>query len=151
WLKEVARATEKKSVQEPRAKGPLPLVKKRLQRLPHSLDVWQADSRPMPHRIEIGGEPARPLGVLITTRSDDLVLAHQITEEPPSSDLLWDQLARAMQRPAMGAPHRPTELQVRSDRRWDELKPHLEAIGITVVPTDVLDQLDFVFEDMARH
>jgi hypothetical protein len=105
----------------------------------------------MPHRIKIGGEPVRPWVVLITSRSDDLVLAHQITEEPPSSDLLWDQLARAMQRPATGDPHRPTELQVRSDQRWDELKPHLEAIGITVVPTDVLDQWDFVFGDMARH
>ena len=89
--------------------------------------------------------------MLITSRSDDLVLAHEIAEEPPSSDLLWDVLAKAMRKPAVGEPHRPTELQVRPDERWDELKPHLDEIGITVVPTEELDQLDCVFEDMARH
>src|SRR3954468_2903549 len=67
WLKGAARGTEKKPAQGPRAQGPLPLVKERLQRLPLTLDVWQADSRPMPHRITIGGEPVRPLGVLVTS------------------------------------------------------------------------------------
>jgi hypothetical protein len=56
-----------------------------------------------------------------------------------------------MQRPAAGERHRPTELQVRPDERWDSLKSHLEGIGINVVPTENLDQLDFVYEDMARH
>ena len=105
-------------------------------------DVWQADFRLTPHWIKIAGEPVRPWVVLITSRSDDLVLAHEITDEPPSSDLLWDVLAEAMSKPAAGEPHRPTELQVRSDERWDELKPHLDEIGITVVPTEELDQLD---------
>ena len=56
-----------------------------------------------------------------------------------------------MNKPAVGEPHRPTELQVRSDQRWDELKLHLDEIGITVVPTEELDHLDVVFRDMARH
>jgi hypothetical protein len=93
----------------------------------------------------------RPWIVLITSRSDDLILVHHLTEEPPSSDLLWDQLARAVRQPAMGEPHRPSEMQVRSDGRWDELRPHLEEIGIDLVPTEELDHLNFVFEEMARH
>jgi len=104
-----------------------------------------------PHWIKIDGEPVRPWVVLITNRSDDLVLAHKIIEEPPSTDLLWDVLAKAMRKPVVGEPHRPTELQVRADERWDDLKPHLDEIGITVVPIEELDQLDAVFRDMARH
>jgi hypothetical protein len=104
-----------------------------------------------PHWIRIAGEPVRPWVVLVTSRSDDLVLAHEIVDEPPSSDLLWDVLAKAMSKPAAGEPHRPTELQVLSDERWDELESHLEEIGITVVPTEEPDQLDDVFRDLARH
>jgi hypothetical protein len=89
--------------------------------------------------------------VLVTSCGQDLVMGHAITEEPPSADLLWDQLARAMRRPAAGEPHRPTELQVRPDARWDTLKSHLEEVGISLVPTDTLDQWDLVYGDMARH
>ncbi|MBV8126925.1 MAG: hypothetical protein JO114_04575 [Planctomycetaceae bacterium] len=151
WLKATEQGTKRPKDPAPDSQGPTPPVKKQLQHLSQVFDVWQADFRPTPNWITIGGEPARPWVVLITSRSDDLVLAHEITWEPLSSDLLWDVLARAVRKPAAGEPHRPTELQVRPDERWDELKPHLEEIGITVVPTEELDQLDVVFRDMARH
>ena len=96
-----------RSDRPPTHKGPTPPAKERLQQLPQVFDVWQADFRPMPHWIKIAGEPVRPWIVLITSRSDDLVLAHEITEEPPSSALLWDVLAEAMSKPAVGEPHRP--------------------------------------------
>ena len=69
----------------------------------------------------------RPWVVLVTSRSNDLVLAHQMPEEAPSAVLLWDTLVQAMQHPAAGTPHRPTELQVRADERWESLRPHCEA------------------------
>jgi hypothetical protein len=56
-----------------------------------------------------------------------------------------------MRKPAAGEPHRPTELQVHPDARWDELKPHLEEIGITVVATEELDHFDAAFQSLARH
>ena len=31
------------------------------------------------------------------------------------------------------------------------MRPHLEEIGITYVPTDQLDQLDFVFDSLTKH
>jgi hypothetical protein len=151
WLKQREPGAERRKAPEPKAQGPTPTVKQRLQLLPQVFDVWQADFRPMPNWVEIGGEPVRPWLVLVTSRSEDLILAHAITEQPPSSDLLWDQLAQAVQQPAMGEPHRPIELQVRPDGRWDALAPHLEEIGIAVVPADDLDQLDFVFGEMARN
>lgn len=151
WLKATEPTTKKSKDPNPVAQGPTSPVKERLQHLSQGFDVWQADFRLTPHWIKIGGEPVRPWVVLITSRSDDLVLAHEIIEEPPSTDLLWDVLAKAMRKPVVGEPHRPTELQVRPDERWDDLKPHLDEIGITVVPIEELDQLDAVFRDMARH
>ncbi|MFI5460491.1 MAG: DUF6930 domain-containing protein [Isosphaerales bacterium] len=151
WLKATEQGTNRSKDPTPDSQGPTRAVKERLQNLAHVFDVWQADFRPTPQWIRIGGEPVRPWVVLITSRSDDLILAHEIIDLPPSSDLLWDVLAEAMSKPAVGEPHRPTELQVRSDERWDELKPHLDEIGITVVPTEELDQLDVVFRDLARH
>jgi tetratricopeptide (TPR) repeat protein len=151
WLKATEQTTKRSKDPNPVAQGPTSPVKERLQHLSQGFDVWQADFRLTPHWIKIGGEPVRPWVVLITSRSDDLVLAHEIIEEPPSTDLLWDVLAKAMRKPVVGEPHRPTELQVRPDERWDDLKPHLDEIGITVVPTEELDQWDAVFRDMARH
>ncbi len=151
WLRETAGKSKKPPTPEPKAQGPLPSIKNHLRHLPQRFDVWQVDSRMMPNWVNVGGENKRLWVTLVTSRSDDLVLAHPITEEPPSSDQLWDELARAMQHPAAGEPHRPTELQVRSGPLWDELRPHLDALDITIEPTDVLDQWDFVFDDLSKH
>jgi hypothetical protein len=98
--------------------------------LPHEYDVWQADFRQLPTWIRVGGRPVRPWVVLVTSRSNGLVLAHQMPEEAPSAALLWDVLVQAMQHPAAGTPHRPTELQVRPNERWEALRPHLEEVGV---------------------
>ena len=151
WLKEVEQGKRTKRTEQPKAQGPTPLVKKRLQRLPQVFDVWQADFRPLPSWIEEKGERYQPWIVMVTSRTDDLILTQEMTVEPPSSALIWDTLAIAMERPATGAPHRPIELHVVQNERWDALSPHLDEIGITCVPTDELDQLDFVFESLSKH
>jgi len=151
WLKATEHGTKRSKDPTPDSQGPTPAVKEQLQHLSQVFDVWQADFRPTPQWIRIGGETVRPWIVMITSRSDDLALAHAIIDEPPSSDQLWDVLAKAMNKPMVGEPHRPTELQVRFDERWDELTPHFDEIGITVVSTEELDQLDAVFSGLARH
>jgi tetratricopeptide (TPR) repeat protein len=151
WLKATEPGKKPSKDPSPAVQGPTAPVKERLRDLAQHFDVWQADCRLMPHWIKIGSEPVRPWIVLVTSRSDDLVLAHAILEEPPSPDLLWDLLTKAASKPPVGEPHRPTELQVHSDERWDALKPHLDEVGIHVVATDELDHLDAVFRDMARH
>lgn len=150
WLRE--NVAPKKEKEGPSPKGPLGFIKKWLNKnLPQEDDVWQADFRRMPNWIRIGGEPVRPWVVLVTSRSSDLVLAHEMPEETPSAALLWDTLVQAMQHPAAGEPHRPTELQVRPDERWEALRPHLDEIGVGLVVAEELDQLNEVFQEMTEH
>jgi hypothetical protein len=80
-------------------------------------------------RIVIAGEKVRTWTVLVTSRTDDLVLTHSIVEETPSANHLWDTLVQAMQKPAAGESHRPIQLQVRTDQRWASLKLHIEEIA----------------------
>jgi tetratricopeptide (TPR) repeat protein len=149
WL----RANEGKRKPAPaQARGPLGFVKKWLkERLPQAPDVWQADLRQTPNWIRLGGDPARPWVVLVTSRSNDLVLAHQITEAKPTPALLWDVLVGAMQHPAAGEAHRPTDLQVRPGEPWESLRPHVEEVGVTLTAEERLDHFETVFADMTEH
>jgi len=144
WLRQSA----KKPTEVPPPKGPLGFIKKWLnERLPQDDDVWQADFLQLPTWVKSGGEPVRPWLVLVTSRSHDLVLAHATPEEEPCPALLWDTLVRAMQYPVAGEPHRPAELQVRPDERWESLRPHLEEIGTRLVVTEEVDQLKAVLTE----
>jgi tetratricopeptide (TPR) repeat protein len=150
WLRENVKT--KKKATAPRPKGPLSLVKNWLnERLPQEDDVWQAEVRRMPKWVRVGGEPVRLWAALVTSRSNDLVLAHQMPEDAPPASVLWDTLVQAMRHPPVGGPHRPTELQVRQDERWESLRPHVEEIGVRLTVTDELDQLDGVFRGMIAH
>jgi tetratricopeptide (TPR) repeat protein len=134
-----------------RARGPLAFVKKWvLEHLPQLDDVWQADLRLTPNWVRSASGPVRPALVLVTSRSHDLVLAHQVVEEAPTPALLWDTLLQAMQHPAAGEPHRPTELQVRADERWEALRPAIEEVGITLTVTEDLDQVALVLEALTE-
>jgi len=150
WLRGSIKAKKAKPDTLP-ARGPLGIIKKWLNdRLPQEDDVWQADCRQMPKWIRIAGEPVRPWIVLVTSRNRDLVLAHRMPEEAPSEALGWDVLVQAMQHPAMGEPHRPTEVQVLAGEFWESLRPHLEEVGIRLVTAQVLDQFDGVFTDLTE-
>src|SRR6516165_1463754 len=48
-------------------------------------------------------------------------------------------------------PHRPSELQVRADPRWESLRPHLKEIEIPLACPDGLEHLDFIFKDLGEH
>ena len=50
--------------------------------------------------------------------------------------------------PGGGPPHRPGQLQVRADERWDTLRPHLEEIAVRLEVTAELEQWDLVFRGM---
>jgi ST7 protein len=151
WLRATEQGTMKVKAPTSDSQRPTPLGEAELQRLSQVFDVWQAEFRLMTHWIKVAGEPVRPWVVLITSRSEDLVLAHEIADEPPGSEALWAALVKAMAEPAGGEPHRPTELHVRPDARWDQLTPRLEEVGIMVVPAEELDHADAALEDLARH
>ncbi|HEV3263711.1 MAG TPA: hypothetical protein VG013_43150 [Gemmataceae bacterium] len=151
WLRANDEQTRKRKAEAPQAKGPLGVIKKWLKdRLPQKDDVWQADLRQLPNWIRAGGEMVRPWMLLVTSRGDDLVLAHQMIDEEPAAASLWDTLVRAMQHPAAGEPHRPSELQVRPDERWESLRPHIEEIGIQLLVTEELDQIEVVLKELSE-
>jgi hypothetical protein len=56
-----------------------------------------------------------------------------------------------MERPAAGDPHRPTEIQIRPGSPWEELATSFDAIGVNCTTIEVLDQVDYLFDDLARH
>ncbi|MGH3626808.1 MAG: DUF6930 domain-containing protein, partial [Sciscionella sp.] len=149
WLRASADQENKAA---PQAKGPLDFVKKRLNKyVPQVFDVWQADFRQLPNWIVLAGKPARPWAILVMSRSDGQVLGNQIAEAAPSPALIWDVLAQAMRRPAAGTPHRPTELQVRADERWESLRPHLNEVGADLAVTDDLDEVGALLDGMTEH
>jgi tetratricopeptide (TPR) repeat protein len=131
--------------------GPSPEAEARLRSLPSEMDAWQADFRQFARRVEIAGERVRPWMVLVSSRTRELVLAHALTEEAPSPEEFWDIVAGAMERPAAGEPHRPSELQIRPGAHCDALARHFDAIGVACSPTVELDQVDYLFDDLSRH
>jgi tetratricopeptide (TPR) repeat protein len=152
WLRSQEKQTEKprSRAKTPKAKGPSPTLTKRLLRLPREETIWQADFRSLPQFVEVAGERVRPWMTLVTNRSDDLILAHEISDSEPSWERLWDLLATAMQKPMMGDPHRPQEIQLRSKDLWEKLKPPLDALEIESTWSSELDQLDFVLGELVK-
>ncbi len=151
WVRSTVKAPRRKKPQAPESIGPSPAAQDRLRRLPSEMDAWQVDFRQFSRRVEIAGERVRPWMVLVSSRTRDLVLAHALSEKAPSPEALWDIVAAAMEAPAAGEPHRPTELQVRPGGPWDALAGHFEAIGVACSPSEVLDQVDYLFDDLTRH
>jgi tetratricopeptide (TPR) repeat protein len=171
WLRENVAAQKAKA--GPSSRGPLGFIKKWLNKnLPQEYDLWQADLRQTPNWMRIDGQPMRPWVILVTSQSNDLVLAHQMPEETPSAALLWDVLVEAMQYPMAGEPHRPTKLQVRPNDPggfggcppkcfnqgfggcppkfliWEALRPHLDEIGVALDVVEELDQINELFTEM---
>ena len=88
---------------------------------------------------------------MVVSRNDELILAQDIVEQAPTSAVLWDKLVKAMEKPAMGEPHRPSELQVRASELWDDLEPHLDDVGIQRSVPGKLDLMDEIVAQLITH
>jgi tetratricopeptide (TPR) repeat protein len=149
WLRE-SGPKKKRKAPKPKTQGPLPLVKKRLEKIPKEFDIWQADCRQFGPRIQEGGELHLPWLTVVMSRTNDLIHAQAMSLEPPTADALWDRIASAIQNPAVGEPHRPSELQIIPGERWDEIRPDLEEIGIVPAPVEELDLIDFMLGELQK-
>lgn len=114
-------------------------------------EVWQADVRRLPAWVGTEGQPQRPWCALVANRTDDLVLGHYLTVETPTADWLSKSILQSMIQPIVGEPHLPGVIEVKSEEHLESLRPQLEAVGVRCVARDELDQLDFIFQDMAEH
>ncbi len=113
--------------------------------------IWQADILHMPTWVEAEGAPTRPWMILVTDRTNDLILDHQLVMQQPNPDALWTRLCRTMHTSPLGRSVRPIEVQVRSEDHRSALGPLLEEIGVRCVASEELDQLDSACADMAEH
>jgi tetratricopeptide (TPR) repeat protein len=112
-------------------------------------EVWQVDLRKMPAWVTGEGRPYRAWLELVVNGSDELVLGHRLTPEPPLPDSLWEVVLEAVVRPLVGEPHRPQLVEVNSKQFAAALQPHLERAEIQCAVCERLEGLDSLMEQMA--
>jgi tetratricopeptide (TPR) repeat protein len=154
WLQEATTSPAKRRKAQaagPAPAGPSPIGKARLERLPQHADTWQADARPVRTLMIQEGRLVQPWMALAVSGTQGGVLGLSPSVAPPTPDTLWDLMAKAMSEPKVGTPHRPSAVHVPPGPPWDELRPHLEAIGVACRAADEPDALAPLFDDLARH
>jgi hypothetical protein len=117
----------------------------------HIGEVWQADARPLQAWLEVGGKPARPWTTLVANVSEDLILATDMSENPPPHEGVWKTILKAILRPAAGDPHRPGVVQVATDEHRQAIGRQLEAAGIECVVSERLKLIDQMVEELTEH
>jgi hypothetical protein len=118
-----------------------------LQQLPKRDEVWQVDVRRAPVWVDGKHGPSRPWIILVTDRTGDYALRHEILETEATGSEIAEQLRRAMAQPAIGEPHRPAVVESTSASR--EVRELLAALEIRLAVRDDLDHLDFVLDSLA--
>jgi tetratricopeptide (TPR) repeat protein len=151
WVRDVVKKPKKRTTPAQKAVGPTAQVKERLKRVPKVDDTWQAGFRRFPKWVESDGDRMLPWVVLVASPDSGLVVTTKLIVEEPTADLLWDIVAEAIRQPAKKRSHRPGRLQVESDVRWNELRPHLGEIGIELETSRELELLDETFEDLKQY
>jgi hypothetical protein len=132
-----------------RKPAPPPGDRDHLEELPQRFDVWQVDARQVAAEVRVGDHTVQPWMVVVLSRTDDLVLAFELSHERPTVPEVWQTLRRAMQEPAAGDPHRPSEVQVSGEKQAEALRRHLQAINVECSAAEALDEIDEVFEELS--
>jgi tetratricopeptide (TPR) repeat protein len=149
WLRQTKKKPKKKQEEEPVPVGPLPIVRQRLRKLPQRADAWQVGWAQLSDRVRTDTGPVHPWAVLVASETSQLIFGHAISLEEPTAVVLWDTLAQAMERPVAGQSYRPTSLHVRADARWEELRPHLDELGIRLEYGGDFELIDTILHGLA--
>jgi tetratricopeptide (TPR) repeat protein len=149
WLRQFAADMSRSRRRAKPAVGPLPAVKQRLLETVQRFGTeWQATVYRLPTWIEDAGNLVRPWSILIVDHTNNLIIGQEMTVDPPSPDMVFDELARAIESPLAGAAHRPSEIQVIESPLWETIQPHLEEIGIDCIFRNELDEISYIQEQM---
>jgi hypothetical protein len=122
-------------------------VKTHLKQLKQEDNTWEADFRALP---KSKGEPETHYLGLVVALPRGNPLVSMLVEYNPNVNDLADLLADAMRRPMTDSAHRPRQLLLRANPRWEELFPHLEQLGIEVSIQNELPHVEEVYEDFLR-
>ncbi len=124
-----------------------PIALGQLKRLRQDDHTWEADFRVLP-KPPMRNE-THYLGVVVLTEGGSVLAQSQVEGRPTANDLAA-LLTEAMQQPLTGEAHRPRRLRLRGHRQWQELFPHLEALGIDVSVQRELPKVQAAYEDHLR-
>jgi hypothetical protein len=104
-------------------------VKSRLNRLPESNEIWEADFQALPRPIM--QNETHYLGMVVTRKGGSLLADLPVDRRPSVNDLAT-LLAHAMRRPLDGNARRPKLIHLRGHHQWRELFPVLKEVGVDV-------------------
>ena len=129
---------------------PLERLLKQVQRLNQRDEYWAATSRLA--RLWITPKhapPYRPYVTLLLSQQGKIV-SSRVLEHPPAAHTLFEELLRAMRRPAWGAgrARRPTRIYLDNAEDVAALTPLLEALNIQCVYRHTLSMADEVMVEM---
>jgi hypothetical protein len=119
-------------------------VKSRLNRLPESDEIWEADFQALPRPIMQNETPY--LGMVVTRKGGSLLTDLPVDRRPSVNDLAT-LLAHAMRRPLDGNARRPKLIHLRGHHQWRELFPVLKEIGVDVCVERKLPGIERTFRD----
>lgn len=114
-------------------------------------ETWQADVRRLATWIEGDGELIRPWSMLVFDRDNELVLAQDLILEEPSDHWFRQRVLRAMIHPLVGDPHRPSAIEVHSEKQRQALEPLLTPAEVNCVVRRQLEGLDDVYKELSKH
>ncbi len=122
-------------------------VKTQLKQLKQENDSWEADFRALP---KSKGEPeTHYLGLVVALPRGNPLVSMLVEYNPDVNDLA-DLLADAMRRPMTDSAHRPRQILLRGNPRWEELFSHLNQLGIEVSIQNDLPNVEEVYKDFLR-
>jgi hypothetical protein len=111
-------------------------------------EVWQFGVGRFPGWLGDADNPRRAWAGLVVERDDQLVLAHDMTEDELTPDWLVRLAARAIMGPMMGPPHRPMTIEVATPERAAALRSACESWKVNVKPVAKLKVWDELFAQM---
>ncbi len=114
-------------------------------------ELWQADIRRLATWFGGEGTPQRPWSAMVTSRSEETILAQDLTTDDVAADWLAKTIRTAMSNPVVGAAHRPGIVAVCNEQFHAALAPWLSALNINCELHDELDHLESIVDDLTKH